>query len=153
MNSTPKLNFPPINLRAKRDNERTLVYDEVRSMYVVLTPEEWVRRHLVAFLVSHCGASLRSIVEEYPVNLNTMAQRADVVVMNSEAKPILLAECKATEVNLGNEKTLHDVFAQATRYNAVVQARFIIITNGLRHFCYEHTAEGYKPLGSFPRLG
>ena len=56
MNSTPKLNFPPINLRAKRDNERTLVYDEVRSMYVVLTPEEWVRRHLVAFLVSHCGA-------------------------------------------------------------------------------------------------
>lgn len=153
MESTPKLNFPRINLRAKRDNGRTLVFDEVRSIYVVLTPEEWVRRHLVSFLIQHCGAPLRSIVEEYLVNLNTMAQRADVVVMDNEAKPLLLAECKAAEINLDNANILREVFAQATRYNAVVEARYIVITNGLRHFCYERTDDGYIALKTFPRLG
>lgn len=153
MNSTPKLNFPPINLRARRDNERILVFDEVRNIYVVLTPEEWVRRHLVAYLTTHCNAPLRSIVEEYPVNLNSMAQRADVVVISSNARPLLLAECKAVDVNLDNEKVLLEVFTQATRYNAVVGARYIVITNGLRHFCYEKATEGYKPLSSFPKLG
>lgn len=153
MNSTPKLNFPPINLRARRDNERILVFDEVRNIYVVLTPEEWVRRHLVAYLTTHCNAPLRSIVEEYPVNLNSMAQRADVVVIGNDARPLLLAECKSIDVNLDNEKVLLEVFTQATRYNAVVGARYIVITNGLRHFCYEKTTEGYKPLSSFPKLG
>lgn len=153
MNSTPKLNFPAINLRAKRDNERTLVFDEVRSMYVVLTPEEWVRRHLVAFLMGYCGITLHSIVEEYPVNLNNMAQRADVVVMDNNAQPVILAECKSPDVNLNNENILQQVYAQATRYNAVVQARYIIITNGLQHFCFEYTQEGYTPLTTFPKLG
>lgn len=153
MESTPKLNFPRINLRAKLDNGRTLVFDEVRSIYVVLTPEEWVRRHLVSFLIQHCGAPLRSIVEEYLVNLNTMAQRADVVVMDNQAKPFLLAECKAPKINLDNENILNEVFIQATRYNAVVGARYIIITNGLRHFCYERTDGGYTALKVFPRLG
>ena len=153
MISTPKLNFPAINLRAKRDNERTLVFDEVRSMYVVLTPEEWVRRHLVTFFMRYCGVTLHSIVEEYPVNLNNMAQRADVVVMDNNAQPIILAECKAPDVNLNNENILQQVYAQATRYNAVVQARYIVITNGLQHFCFEHTQEGYTPLTTFPKLG
>ena len=153
MNSTPKLNFPAINLRAKRDNERTLVFDEVRSMYVVLTPEEWVRRHLVAFLMGYCGVVLQSIVEEYPVTLNNMAQRADVVVVDNNARPVILAECKSPDVNLGNRNILQEVFAQATRYNAVVKARYVIITNGLQHYCYEYAESGYKQLASFPKLG
>lgn len=153
MNSTPKLNFPAINLRAKRDKERTLVFDEVRSMYVVLTPEEWVRRHLVAFLTRYCGATLQSVVEEYPVTVNNMAQRADVVVMDNNAHPVILAECKSPDVNLCNKNTLQEVFAQATRYNAVVQARYIIITNGLQHYCYEYTESGYSQLTSFPKVG
>ena len=153
MDSTPKLNFPPINLRAKRENDRTLVFDNVRSMYVVLTPEEWVRRHLVEYLITRCGAQLRSIVEEYPVNINSTPQRADVVVMTSSAKPLLLAECKAPEINFNNKQCLEEVFAQATRYNAVVKARYVVITNGINHYCYENTPNGYKPMAAFPKLG
>ena len=153
MNSTPKLNFPAINLRAKRDNERTLVFDEVRSMYVVLTPEEWVRRHLVAFLMGYCGVVLHSIVEEYPIPLNTMSQRADVVVLDSEAKPLLLAECKSADVDLGSKSVCDEVFRQATRYNAVLGARSVVLTNGIRHLCFEHSSSGYIPMGSFPQLG
>lgn len=147
MTSTPKLNFPAINLRAIRRQGRTLVFDRIRSMYVVLTPEEWVRRHLVEYLVGECGAQLRSIVEEYPVNINSTAQRADVVVMDSEARPLALAECKAPDIAITRE-----VFGQATRYNAVVGARYVILTNGLRHFCFERTGDGYRPLPAFPRL-
>ena len=147
MSSTPRLNFPAINLRAVQRQGRTLVFDRIRSMYVVLTPEEWVRRHLVEYMIECCGAPLRSIAEEYPVNVNATAQRADVVVMDSSARPLALAECKAPDVAITRE-----VFEQASRYNAVVGARYIILTNGLRHFCFERTADGYRPLKAFPRL-
>lgn len=148
MNSTPKLNFPPINLRATRDKGRIMVFDNIRRMYVVLTPEEWVRRHLVDYLITHCHAPQLSIVEEYPVNINSTAQRADVVVMDNNAHPLVLAECKAPDVKIDSA-----VFEQATRYNAVVKARYIILTNGMEHYCYEFSDEGYLPLNSFPELG
>ena len=148
MNSTPKLNFPPINLRATCDNGRIMVFDNIRRMYVVLTPEEWVRRHLVEYLISHCHAPHLSIVEEYPVNINSTAQRADVVVMDNNAQPLALVECKAPDVKIDSA-----VFEQATRYNAVVNARYIILTNGMEHYCYEHCSESYTALTTFPNLG
>lgn len=147
MESTPKLNFPPIKLRATEQNGRTMVFDSVRNIYVVLTPEEWVRRHLVEFLINSCDVPLRSIIEEYPVELNSMAQRADVVVMSSEARPLILAECKAANITIGQETLL-----QASRYNAVVGAQYIIVTNGLKHYCYELTESGYKQLNLFPKF-
>ncbi len=150
---TPKLNFPSINLRAIEDKGHTLVYDRIRSTYIVLTPEEWVRRHLVEFLINHCKAPLLSIIEEYPAIINGMAQRADVVVVGSDAKPLLLAECKAPDINFKNPDTLHEVFLQASRYNAVIKARYLILTNGLQHFCYEYSQTGYAPLNKFPILG
>lgn len=148
MNLTPKLNFPPINLRATRDKERVMVFDNIRRMYVVLTPEEWVRRHLVEFLVSHCNAPRLAIMEEYPVNINSTAQRADVVVMDNSARPLALVECKAPDVKIDGS-----VFEQATRYNAVVQARYVILTNGMEHYCYEFADSAYQPLSAFPKLG
>lgn len=149
----PKLNFSGINLRAEERNGRVYVLSEVRGIYVALTPEEWVRRHLVAHLIKHCEAPLRSIVEEYPVEVNGMPQRADVVILNSEARPLLLAECKSTDIDISKRETLSEVFMQATRYNAVVQARYIVITNGIHHYCYKSTPEGYIALRAFPHLG
>lgn len=153
MNNTPKLNFPRINLRATEENGHTLVFDRVRSTYIVLTPEEWVRQHLVEFLISHYKAPLRSIIEEYPVPINGMAQRADVVVVDNNAQPLLLAECKSPDIDFKNSNTLREVFLQASRYNAIVKARYIVLTNGLQHFCYELIDNRYVALKGFPRLG
>lgn len=153
MYKRPKLNFSPINLRAEKRNGQTYVFSEVRGAFVALTPEEWVRRHLVAHLIRHCDASPRSIVEEFPVEINGMAQRADVVVLGAEAHPLLLAECKSTDIDLSKRETLGEVFQQATRYNAVVQARYIILSNGLLHYCYESTPDGYVAMRAFPMLG
>jgi hypothetical protein len=82
-----------------------------------------------------------------------MAQRADIVVMGSDGKPLLVAECKAPDIDFTNNNTLHEVFLQASRYNAVIEARYIVLTNGLKHFCYELTPAGYVPLNQFPSLG
>ena len=149
MISTPKLNFPAIKLKAKEEDGHTLVFDSIRQIYIVLTPEEWVRRHLVEFLVCQCHVQPTNIIEEYPISLNSMAQRADVVVMGKDAKPLLLAECKAAEINIDDEK----IFYQATRYNAVLGAKYILLTNGLKHLCYQQTEKGYVKIQRLPVLG
>ncbi len=110
-------------------------------------PEEQVRRHLVEFLVGSCGVARQLIATEVPVRLNGQPQRADLVVFDRRAKPLLLAECKAPEVTL-DQATLD----QAARYNTILGARFLLLTNGREHFCYEHRAEGYTPLATFPTL-
>lgn len=147
MSELPNLNFPPIRLRARRRGGTVEVWDPIRGVYLVLTPEEWVRQHLIAYLVSHCGAQPLRIVEEYAVPLNGQPQRADVVVVDDDGRPLLLAECKAPEVAI-NKQTL----AQAVRYNSVLQARYIILTNGLKHYCCRYREGRYEQLRSFPRL-
>ncbi len=149
LNPYPKLNFPPINLRAQRQKESNtlMVWSSPRSCYLVLTPEEWVRRHLVEFLVGHYSIAYSQIIEEYPVQLNGQSQRADVVVTRGE-KAMILVECKAFDV-----KITPDTLSQAVRYNSVVGAKFIILTNGFVHLCFERSNEGrYLPLNSFPEV-
>jgi hypothetical protein len=68
--------------------------------------------------------------------------------MDNNARPLALVECKAPDVKIDSA-----VFEQATRYNAVVNARYIILTNGMEHYCYEHCSEGYTALTTFPNLG
>ncbi len=147
MRELPKLNFPAIRLRARERGNEVEVWDALRATYLILTPEEWVRQHLVAYLVSACGAQPMRMVEEYPVPLNGQPQRADVVVVDDAARPLVLAECKAPEVPI-TKKTL----AQALRYNSVLGARYVILTNGMVHYCYELSEGSYRRLTAFPQL-
>ena len=94
MSRLPKLNFPAIRLRARRRGDGVEVWDSLRGIYLVLTPEEWVRQHLIAYLTAYCGVQPKRIVQEYAVALNGQPQRADVVVVGDRAEPLLLAECK-----------------------------------------------------------
>ena len=144
MPALPKLNFPAIRLRARRRGDGVEVWDSLRGIYLVLTPEEWVRQHLIAYLTAYCGVQPKRIVQEYAVALNGQPQRADVVV-GDRAEPLVLAECKAPEIRI-DERTL----AQAVRYNSVLGARFVILTNGLRHYCCEYRDGKYVQLSGFP---
>lgn len=143
----PKLNFPAIRLRARQRGDNVEVWDALRGQYLVLTPEEWVRQHLVAYLVSHCGAQPGRIVAEYAVALNGQPQRADVVVVDDGGRPLLVAECKAPGVPV-NEMVL----SQVVRYNSVLGARYVVLTNGRVHGCYECRDGRYVPLVHFPDL-
>ncbi|MCH5331171.1 MAG: type I restriction enzyme HsdR N-terminal domain-containing protein [Alistipes sp.] len=143
------LNFPYAELRLQNgDDGKCKVYDIVRGKYIAFTPEEHVRQHTIHFLVSHCSVPLRSIIAEYPVILNGTAQRADIVVVAPSGAPLMLVECKAPDVVIDRY-----TFSQAVRYNMILKARYIILTNGLKHYCYECTADGgCTPISSFPRF-
>ncbi|MFR9624244.1 MAG: type I restriction enzyme HsdR N-terminal domain-containing protein [Rikenellaceae bacterium] len=145
----PKLNFPPIKMRARRSGDAISVWDTLRKSYLLLTPEEWVRQHLNAFLQSHLAVPPLQIALEYPVQLNGQSQRADVVVFDRQGAPTILAECKAPDIKI-TQSTLD----QAVRYNSVLCARYIILTNGLSHHLYEYdnVTKVYCALSSFEEI-
>ncbi len=150
MQSTlPKLNLPPIELKTRRNEEdNTLsVWVASRRCYLVLTPEEWVRRHMVSYLTQCCGVPQAQICEEYPVKVNGQPQRADIVVVDTAGAPAIVVECKAANIAIDQE-----VYRQAMRYNAVLGARYVVLTNGLKHYCYERCNGQYTPLNCFPHL-
>ena len=147
MQEFAKLIFPRPQLRLKEDAKGCLVWSETRRQWLVLTPEEWVRRHLVAWLISELGVPLLNVVEEYPVPLNGQPQRADVVAIGRDTKPLLLAECKASDVAIDQR-----VLDQAVRYNSVLGARYLVLTNGVSLYAYELTASGYRTLTRLPKL-
>lgn len=144
-----KLNFPTIKMRARRSERGITIWDRIRRGFIVLTPEEWVRQHLIEFLASHFGLSETQIILEYPVLLNGQNQRADVVVVGRGGVVQLLVECKAPDVAI-SQSTLD----QAVRYNSVAGARYIILTNGLTHHIYRRTDEqgGVEALAGFDSI-
>lgn len=126
-----------------------MVWDELRKCYLVLTPEEWVRRHVIGFLTSHLNIQPAQIVQEYPVIISDQNQRADIVVIDRNGAPIFMVECKAPEVKI-NQSTLD----QAVRYNSVLEARYLLLTNGVTHHLYERkdSEGGYRTLNSFEEI-
>ena len=107
-----------------------LIFDGIRRKYVALTPEEWVRQHLIHYLVAEKSypASLMSV--ETPLKYDRMDKRSDVLVHNRNGQPLMLVECKAPEVAITQK-----VFEQIAIYNLTIQAPYLMVTNGLQHYC------------------
>ena len=139
-----KLIFPLISARIREDEGENYIWDSLRGKWLLLTPEEWVRQHAIAWLVAERHIPELRISQEYPVNINGQHQRADIVVIDELAKPYLLVECKAPDIVLDNE-----VAMQAIRYNGVVGARFVLLTNGKQLFCYEYCDGQYRATTTF----
>ena len=110
---------------------KTYVRDPVRRQYVRLTPEESVRQLILRFLIDEIGAPEGLIAVEKGFVYNGMARRADIVVYSRNGEPLILVECKAPVVSLTQA-----VFDQAGRYNSVVGARYVLVSNGHRHHCF-----------------
>ena len=144
MPESVKLIFPTISPRLKSEEGEKFIWDSLRGKWLVLTPEEWVRQHTIGWLVTHKGIPALRITQEYPVKINGLNQRADIVVMNEFAKPHILVECKAPDVVLD-----HEVVMQAIRYNSIVGARYILLTNGLKLYGYEYADGKYRGLKEF----
>lgn len=140
MPESVKLIFPTISPRIKSEEGEKFIWDSLRGKWLVLTPEEWVRQHTIGWLVAHKGVPALRITQEYPVKINGLNQRADIVVMNECAKPHILVECKAPEIEIDQE-----VVMQAIRYNGVVNAQYIVLTNGKKLFFFEHRNGQYLP--------
>ena len=125
------LNLPPIDANIKQEGKKTQIFDPLRKRYVSLTPEEWVRQHFVSFLINHKSYPASLIANEISIKLNGMSRRCDSVVFDSSLNPLVIVEYKAPHVTI-SKKT----FMQANAYNQVLRVPYIIITNGLSHYCY-----------------
>ena len=125
-----KLHFPQPDLRLRKANESLQVWDVVRKRWVALTPEEWVRQHLIHFLRDHRGWSESLMAVERKLMYNGLNRRPDVVVYTSAMKPLLLAECKAPDVAINQA-----VLDQAVMYNRALGVSYVLVTNGIHTSC------------------
>lgn len=142
-----KLNFPECTFRFKSSENKTLVFDEIRKKFVMLTPEEWVRLHVVQFLLKEKKYPKSLINVEKQLKLNNTIKRYDVVVFNKDGSIFLIVECKAPAVPI-NQLT----FDQIARYNLTLEAEYLMVTNGLEHyFCQmDFEKERYHFLKEIP---
>ncbi|MRJ07896.1 type I restriction enzyme HsdR N-terminal domain-containing protein [Ornithobacterium rhinotracheale] len=124
----PVLNFPEkYQFRIKKTEKTTFIFCAWRKKWLVLTPEEWVRQHVLQFLVRSLNYRPESIGTEIPVKINGLPQRADCIVYQ-KAQPFILCECKKPEVKI-TQKTMDQIL----RYNQEIRAPWIYLTNGIQH--------------------
>lgn len=142
-----QLNLPAYPFKTTQRDGKSLIFDEFRQKWVRLTPEEWVRQHFVRFLnlEKHYPASLISL--EHSLKYNRISFRADAVVYSTAGKPQMLVECKAPQVRVTQK-----VFDQVVRYNFEFQVDWLLVTNGLQHFCcrIDRTQQTYAFMREIP---
>lgn len=125
-----QLNFPGFRFRTRYTDEGMQIWDEIRKKYVTLTPEEWVRQNLVKYLTEIKKYPASLIRVEAGIMLNRMPRRADLIVYNNKGTPLVIAECKAPSV-----KITQPVFDQIARYNIPLRVKYLVVTNGINHYC------------------
>lgn len=144
------LNLPQAPLTTFFEDGKWLVLDVLRKKKLVLTPEEWVRQHLVYYLIEYKCYPKSLFVLEKGLKYNKLIKRLDVMVMDRNGAPFLVIECKAPDINL-SQRTIEQVCI----YNHTVKARYIAISNGIKHVCmgYSSTEKCFIPMTGFPDFG
>lgn len=130
------LNLPTYSFKIKSEGKRLVIFDEFRKKNVVLTPEEWVRQNFVRFLVEERGVPAGRVVIEKSLTINKLSKRCDILLYN-ENQPLLIVECKSPKVKIDQS-----VFDQIAIYNMQFHVNYLVVTNGLDHFCCEIDKNG-----------
>ncbi|KFF15143.1 type I restriction enzyme HsdR N-terminal domain-containing protein [Flavobacterium hydatis] len=134
-----KLNFPSYIFRFKNSENKVSIFDEIRKKFIILTPEEWVRQHVVLFLMTEKKYPKSLINVEKVLKVNGLRKRYDIVVYNPDGTIYILVECKAPEVKISQA-----TFDQIARYNMTMNAQYLMVTNGLSHYFCQMDFENEK---------
>ncbi|MCC9070085.1 type I restriction enzyme HsdR N-terminal domain-containing protein [Flavobacterium sp. F-65] len=134
-----KLNFPSYIFRFKNSENKVSIFDEIRKKFIILTPEEWVRQHVVQFLMVEKKYPKSLINVEKVLKVNGLRKRYDIVVYNPDGTIYILVECKAPEVKISQA-----TFDQIARYNMTMNAQYLTVTNGLQHYFCQMDFENEK---------
>jgi len=141
------LNLPSYSFRVKEQTDQRLIFDEFRKRWVKLTPEEWVRQNFARYLteVKHFPASLLSV--ERSLRINQHDFRTDIVLFSKTGQPLVIVECKAPEVKISQQ-----VFDQIARYNLALRVDYLVVTNGMMHYCcrFDQQSMTYSFLPEIP---
>ncbi|MBL4887716.1 MAG: type I restriction enzyme HsdR N-terminal domain-containing protein [Flavobacteriaceae bacterium] len=133
------LMFPTYEFRFKNSENKTLIFDKIRKKFIILTPEEWVRQHTVQYLLAEKEIPMSLLNVEKELRLYQRRKRYDILVYNPDGSIFLIVECKSPKV-----KITQDTFDQIARYNLVVNANFLMVTNGLDHYYCQMDYEAKK---------
>ncbi len=142
-----QLQFPSYSFRFKNSENKVAIFDEIRKKFIIITPEEWVRQHVVQFLLQDKKYPKSHINVEKLLKINDLNKRYDVVVYNPDGSIFILVECKAPEIKISQH-----TFDQIARYNMTLNAEYLMVTNGLNHyFCkMDYEKEKYDFLPELP---
>ncbi len=142
-----QLNFPSYSFRFKNSENKVSIFDAIRKKFIILTPEEWVRQHVVQFLINEKNYPQSLLNVEKVLRVNGLRKRYDIVVYNSDGTIHILIECKAPEITISQ-----NTFDQIAQYNMTLQSNFLMVTNGMNHyFCQmDFENEKYQFLSELP---
>ena len=124
-----KLNFPTYKFRFKNSENKVQVFDDIRKKFVVLQPEEWVRQHVLQFLIQDKGYPKSLINIEKELIINGLKKRYDLVIFYPDGNINLIVECKSPNIKISQE-----TFDQIARYNLALKSNLLMVTNGLEHY-------------------
>lgn len=141
------LNLPSFDTKIRKKGGELEIFDPLRKKYVALTPEEWVRQHFVHYLISEKQFPQSLIANETGIKLNSLSKRCDTVVYNRQLQPMMIVEYKRPDIPITQA-----VFDQITRYNSVLKVPYIVVSNGLVHYCcqLDYVRRSYRYLTEIP---
>ncbi len=144
-----KLALPDYTFKFKSSENKRYIFDCIRKKYVVLSPEEWVRQHIIQYLIQEKNYPISLIAVEKQLKINGLNKRTDILVFSPNGSPFLIVACKAATVKI-DQKT----FDQIARYNIPLEAKFLMVTNGLKNYICQMDKENerYTFLKSLPSL-
>ena len=132
-----RLNLPQYEIKITEKDGKHMIFDFLRRKYVALTPEEWVRQHFTHYLVEHKGYPKGLLGNEIELQIGDKRLRCDSILYNKVAQPQMIIEYKAPTVPLQQK-----VFDQVSAYNLLLRVDYLVISNGMEHYCckmdYEH---------------
>ena len=142
-----QLNLPEHQFTIKKGATGLSIFDTLRSKFVALTPEEWVRQNFVAFLIHHKQFPKALMGNEIALVQNDIKRRCDTLVADREGNPFAIVEYKAPSIEITQK-----VFDQIVRYNMVLRAKYLMVSNGLQHYCckIDYDADTYSFLPDIP---
>lgn len=142
-----KLNIPPTPMQFKEVDGILKVYDPLRLKYVAFTPEEYVRQQFTAWMKNELHYPASIMANEIGVDINGMKKRCDTVIFNPDGSPLVIVEYKAPDVRISQ-----DTFDQIVRYNMTLRARYLIVSNGLNHYCcvIDYASGSYNFIPAIP---
>lgn len=145
-----QLNLPQYEIRIGEQAGRRTIFDILRRKYVTLTPEEWVRQHFIHYLIEHKGYPKALLANEIELRSGTKKLRCDSVLYDNGLRPRMIMEYKAPAVALQQK-----VFDQISAYNMLLHVDYLVVSNGLRHYCcrMDYDNQKYLFLNDIPDYG
>ena len=126
----PVLNLPPADLKIQKREGKEYVWDCLRKQYIRLTPEEFVRQNFIAYLTDYKNYPAGRLANEVCISLGNVSKRCDTILYDDFLQPLMIIEYKAPAISI-NQKT----FDQIARYNMSLKVPWLLVSNGIQHFC------------------